>query len=78
MIDTAKLTPEELTRVAHEAIIREVGVSGFMRYCMANNLGSGDYTRDRHKWLPQHKTAEEFFAWVETSVAEARAKGEIP
>lgn len=77
-MDTANLTPEELTRVAHEAIIREVGVSGFMRYCIANNLGSGDYTRDRDKWLPEHKSAEEFFAWVEASVEEARAKGDMP
>ena len=74
----ASMSKEELLRAAHRAIIRELGVLGFLRYIRETQQGSGDYTRDRHKWLPEHKTAEEFFAWVEASVAEARAKGEIP
>jgi len=29
--------------------------------------GTGDYTRDRHQWLPDYKTAEELFADIEAT-----------
>jgi hypothetical protein len=78
MKSVSKMSPAELREAAHEAIIRELGVSGFMRYMSEQGLGSCDYTRDRDTLLPDYKSAEEVFADVEAAMKQVgipKAKG---
>ena len=49
--DPKDMTDEEFRRHVLRIVEREFGLAGlarFMRVCLP---GSGDYTRDRHKWL---------------------------
>jgi hypothetical protein len=34
-----------------EALVRELGLVGMIRYFQQGNTGSGDYTAERHAWL---------------------------
>ena len=77
MKSVSDMTPAELRQAAHDAIIRELGVSGLMRYLQDNSLGSGDYTRDRHQWLTRHQSAQELFTDIEVTTDRMRKQGEI-
>jgi hypothetical protein len=68
MKSVSKMSPADLREAAHEAIIRELGVAGLMRYMREQSLGNGDYTRDRDTLLPDYKSAEEVFADVEAAM----------
>lgn len=45
------MTDEDFERHAFAILQRELGVDGLARFLRLNRAGSGDYTRDRHKWL---------------------------
>jgi hypothetical protein len=77
MKSTEGMTPAQIREAAHDAIIRELGVSGLIRYLQDNSLGSGNYTRDRHTWLKEFGSPEEMFEDIESRVAAMRAKGEL-
>ena len=51
----------EITREAVSVLVRELGVGRTLRFLGQYRTGAGDYTADRHKWLPD-LTLEE---WVE-------------
>ncbi len=72
------LTSLQLRDAAHEAIKRELGVAGLLRYLRENHGGGGDYTRDREAMIPEFDSSEELLAFVRTTVAEMRARGEMP
>lgn len=72
------MTPSQLREAAHDAIIRELGVSGLMMYLKDQSLGSGDYTRDRRGWLPEHADAAGLFADIDAEVKALKKRGELP
>lgn len=77
MKSVSNMTPAQIREAAHEAIIREIGVTGLIRYLHDQSLGSGDYTRDRHTWLPDYKSPEEMFSDIEVQAKAMKAKGRL-
>ena len=51
----------EITQEAVSVLVRELGVARTLRFLGQYRKGTGDYTADRHKWLPD-LTLEE---WAE-------------
>ena len=41
-----------------DALSRELGPDGLIRFFQIYGLGKGDYTRDRHKWLDSTSVLE--------------------
>ncbi len=52
------MTDEEFERRTLDAIQRELGLSGLVRFLRTFRSGKGDYTADRHQWLG-HLTVED-------------------
>ena len=50
-IRVSEMSEEEFERRTLDAIHREFGPGGVVRFLMAFRSGKGDYTRDRHQWL---------------------------
>ena len=46
-----ELTPNELTRAGCEALLRELGPAGMLKFLQQFEKGRGDYTLERHQWL---------------------------
>jgi hypothetical protein len=51
MIPLEKMTDEEFEQHALFVLRRELGLDGLARFLRVYRAGSGDYTRDRHRWL---------------------------
>ena len=49
--DLAEITDEEFFEHVATILRSELGPAGFDRFVNAYCKGSGDYTRNRHKWL---------------------------
>ena len=49
MIDTATATLEEIRRAGIEALRRELGVVGMVRFLQQYETGTGDYTEERQQ-----------------------------
>jgi len=67
----------ELRRAAYRAIARELGPSGLIRFIQDRSNGSGDYTRDRHTWLPK-KSVEELASDIRAWRQEKKDSAERP
>ena len=52
------MTDEEFERRTLDAIQREFGLSGLVRFLRTYRSGKGDYTADRYQWL-SHLTMED-------------------
>jgi hypothetical protein len=52
-MDVSKMTPEEIRRHGMAALNDALGPVGMARFLQQFERGDGDYTRDRHQWLPQ-------------------------
>jgi len=48
---TEARTMEEIRRLGLEALVRELGPVGMVRFVQQFETGHGDYTRDRDEWL---------------------------
>jgi hypothetical protein len=46
-----QMTDEQFEQHTRAILARELGPLGMARYLRTHGLTSGDYTRDRHKWL---------------------------
>ncbi|MEW6754665.1 MAG: hypothetical protein AB1505_27325 [Candidatus Latescibacterota bacterium] len=46
------LTLEEIRRKGIEALARELGPVGMVRFLQQFETGHGDYGAERHRWLP--------------------------
>jgi hypothetical protein len=66
MIPLEKMTDEEFERHALSVLRRELGVDGLTRFLRVYRAGTGDYTRDRHRWLAG-ATIQEIMAEVDRS-----------
>jgi hypothetical protein len=53
MITLEKMTDEEFERHTLELLREELGPYGLARFLSTYRTGTGDYTRDRHKWLDE-------------------------
>ncbi|HEX2093336.1 MAG TPA: hypothetical protein VHG28_13095 [Longimicrobiaceae bacterium] len=51
MIDTATATLEEIRRAGVEALRRELGVVGMVRFLQQFETGTGDYTEERQQFV---------------------------
>ena len=49
MIDTATATLDEIRRAGVEALRRELGVVGMVRFLQQFETGTGDYTEERQQ-----------------------------
>ena len=65
MISVDAMTDEDFERHAFAILKRELGADGLARFLRLNRVGSGDYTRDRHKWL-SGTTIQEIMADLES------------
>ena len=45
------MTQEEVRNRGIEALRRELGTVGMVRFLQTFSLGKGDYTKERHRWL---------------------------
>lgn len=52
MIDE-KMTTEQIRSAGIEALKRELGVVGMVRFLQMFESGRGNYTEERHQWLDQ-------------------------
>ncbi len=48
---TKDMTLEEIRLKGLEALAEKLGPAGLIKFMHLFDKGSGDYTRDRHKWL---------------------------
>jgi hypothetical protein len=53
----------EISRRGYQVLIQELGYASAARFLLRFESGSGDYTKDRHKWLDQ-LTMDDFRAFV--------------
>jgi hypothetical protein len=44
---------EEIRRLGLEALARQLGPVGMVRFLQQFETGQGDYAADRHQWLPR-------------------------
>lgn len=51
MIDTSKMSPIEIQQLGMAILLRELGPAGLIRFIKQYDLGTGDYTKERHQWL---------------------------
>ena len=64
MIPVENMSDDEFERHALAVLQRELGVDGLGRFLRIYRAGTGDYTRDRHRWL-EGATIQEIIAEVE-------------
>ena len=55
---TENLTLYEIRTIGFDAIMRELGPAGAIRFIQQYESGHGDYTRDRKKLLPKKSVRE--------------------
>lgn len=51
-MNVAEMTPNELRQAGLDVLVRELGPVGMVRFIQQFERGKGDYTRERHQWLP--------------------------
>ncbi len=59
------MTAERLRQAGLEALRRELGVGGMVRFIQQFEMGSGDYTTQRWQWLPANAEVESLADAVE-------------
>jgi len=50
-MDIQKMTSEEIWQAGLEALTRELGPAGTVRFLQLLVTGHGDYSAERHNWL---------------------------
>lgn len=67
-MNTQDMTAEQIRQAGIALLTEHLGITGMIRFFQQNELGRGDYTKERHQWLgqPDSKTlAEELRQWRE-------------
>ena len=57
-MNTEYMTLQEIRTIGFEALLRELGPAGTIRFIQQYEIGSGDYTRNRRKILPKKSVKE--------------------
>ncbi len=52
------MTLDQIRRKGLEALRRELGPAGLVRFLQQFESGSGDYARERHSWVDKTSLAE--------------------
>lgn len=52
------LTLSEIRVLGFETLLRELGPAATIRFMQQYEIGRGNYTRDRHRWLPKQSVKE--------------------
>lgn len=52
------MTPQQIRTAGLAALSRELGLVGMIRFMQQFEMGQGDYSKDRHKWLDQYSVAD--------------------
>ncbi len=52
------MTPQQIREAGIKALTRELGVVGMIRFLQQFELGSGDYSKDRHVWLDDYRVED--------------------
>jgi hypothetical protein len=52
-MNVTTMTLNEIRHIGLEALSRELGPVGLIRFLQQFETGRGDYTRERHAWLDQ-------------------------
>jgi hypothetical protein len=63
-----KMTDDQFLHFALDRLSKELGLYGYARFLRLYRPGSGDYTRDRHKWQ-DGLTLDEIIAQIKQSPA---------
>lgn len=50
-MNAQSMSLEQIRIAGMEALARELGIVGMVRFLQQFETGHGDYTKDRHKWL---------------------------
>ena len=58
MIDVQMMTPQEIHQAGIEALRRELGVVGMIRFLQQYEHGFGNYSVERHTWLDAYTTED--------------------
>jgi hypothetical protein len=48
------MTPQQIRVAGLEALSRELGLVGMIRFMQQFEMGQGDYSKDRHQWLDKY------------------------
>jgi len=48
------MTPQQIRAAGLAALSRELGLVGMIRFMQQFEIGQGDYSVDRHKWLDKY------------------------
>lgn len=51
-MNLAEISLEEIRQQGIDALTRELGTVGMIRFLQQFETGKGDYTAERHQWLP--------------------------
>jgi hypothetical protein len=57
-MNVAKMSPDEIRAAGMRALLRDLGPAGLIRFMQQFETGSGDYSVERHGWLPETGAAE--------------------
>lgn len=49
-----KMKIDEIRRIGFDALRKSLGPDGMLRFIHQFDSGSGDYTKERHKWLDEY------------------------
>jgi hypothetical protein len=52
-MNVAKMSPDEIRAAGMKALLRDLGPAGLIRFMQQFETGSGDYSAQRHGWLPE-------------------------
>lgn len=63
--DITQMTADEIRSAGLEALERELGLVGMIRFLQLFEIGSGDYTVDRQAWQDS-MTVEQIVALIKT------------
>lgn len=56
------MTLDQIRKVGMDALIQYLGIVGMIRFLQQSEIGWGDYTKDREKWLNDPDLRELFNA----------------
>jgi hypothetical protein len=51
MMNGQTMSLEQIRIAGMEALVRELGIVGMVRFLQQFETGHGDYSKDRHEWL---------------------------
>ena len=51
MVKKEKKNKDEIRTAGNKALVEHLGVVGTIRFLQHEDKGTGDYTRERHRWL---------------------------